>query len=144
LVRKYLENNVRDKFIFSRRLVSSPADNLGATFIFTVCVRRVRFPARRSAKAVQPSFNSENKFRFFITISSHSIRSEAHRHSQSYFESRPPLVLQHINRLRPFVLEQSRKRSIRQQFAVCLAAWTVVGFVFGVTNALNSLVPVWT
>src|SRR5437762_2581683 len=50
-------------------------------------------------------------------------------------------VLRHlfpfVNIARPIVLEQARQRPIGQDFAPCLAARAVVGFVVGVHDALH-------
>src|SRR5437868_2512032 len=47
------------------------------------------------------------------------------------------LVLQRLDGPGPVVLEQARQRAVGQQLAASLAARTIVGFILGVTDALN-------
>src|SRR5437762_812981 len=54
------------------------------------------------------------------------------------------LPLQIFNSPRPIFLKQSRQRSIRQDFAFGLASGAVVGFVFGVADALDLDAADWT
>src|ERR1035441_11067304 len=44
-----------------------------------------------------------------------------------------------FQRARPVLAEQARKAPVRQYFAACLAARTVVGFIAGITNAQHLL-----